>query len=439
MERKYLMNSFWLIGYKIIIAVFNLLFNIIIARRYHGDVFGMLNYGLSIVSILLIIASLGMNSVLVDEFAKKPREKEKIFMTCFSLKLGLSIILIIILTVYLNISTQFDAGMKKIVFLQLFILIPQAFDILDFWLISISKSKINVRNTVIVQVLFINLKVFSLLWLNSIEVFIVFGILQTFFIGILNFLYFNKFKESDYKFSLNTGKTIVKRSYHLILTEFTIIIYTQLDKIMIGRILDVKEVGLYTAAASLAGVWSFILLAIANSYAPKIFFLKSEGKIVEYEKILTYLYSLLLFLGIIFTFTIFILSKPLILILYGKEYLYSIKLLRILSISSFFATFGSIRGCTWMIAEDKQSYSKYFCLFGAVINISLNLIFIAKLRSYGAAVSTLVTEIIVTVVAPLVFIETRPFIRLFLKSFISIPKAVREVLELNIKWIKNKI
>lgn len=427
MEKKYLINSAWLISYKIIIATFNLIFNIIIARLYHGNIFGIISYGLSLVSILTIFTSLGMNSILVDEFSKAPNEKEKIFITCFYLKLIVSIILIILSIIFIFYFTKFNLFLKKIIFLQLFTLIAQTLDILDFWLISISKSKINVRNTFISQIIFIVFKLLSLLYFKSIEFFIIFNILQTFFIGVLNFLYFSKFKKSPYKFSSLIAKNILKRSYHLILTEFTIILYTQLDKIMIGEILSVKEVAFYTVAASLSNTWGFILLALANSYSPKIFSLKKEKKEKEYKKLLSNLYSILLCLALLFSIFMILFASPIIKILYGKEYIYSIKLLRILSLSNLFSIFGSIRGCTWMIAENKQKYSKYFCLFGALVNITLNYILILKLNSYGAALSTLLTEIIVTVISPLVFKETRAFVVLLYKALLDIPKILKEI------------
>ena len=57
--------------------------------------------------------------------------------------------------------------------------------------------------------------------------------------------------------------------------------------------------------------------------------------------------------------------------------------------------------------NNKNKYSKYYIFWGAIINFILNLVLIPKLGIEGAAVATLISQIVVALIAPLFYKETR--------------------------------
>lgn len=424
---RYFNNSIWLLMYRLITAFMHLLFNVVIARLYHGEVFGTINYTLSIVSILGVFTALGLESILIDEFSKNQKEKETILTTSLMLRAGVSLITILLVFVFFAFCAPIDSFSEHILKIQVWMLFAQSFEVVNSWLISESKSKVNVRNTAVSQFICSIFQILALVFWNSIEWYVALTVVQTLGIGILNLLYFNKNKTLKYKWDFAAAKNLLNRSYHLILTNFTIVLYTQLDKIMIEGFTSRVEVANYSVAVSLCNIWGFIPLAFANSYAPKIFILKKEKPRQEYESALIRLWSMVFGMSIMFAGIMFVFSQLIVLMLYGSEYEKAIPLLRILSISNFFAVLGSVRGSTWIIAENKQKYSKYYCVFGTVLNILLNYLLIPHIGGTGAAIATLSTEIMVAVIAPLFFSETRKFVVLLLKSFHNIPGMTREL------------
>jgi len=62
-----------------------------------------------------------------------------------------------------------------------------------------------------------------------------------------------------------------------------VVIYTRIDKIMLGVYMSEEAVGIYSAAVTISDLWIFIPLALINSARPIIIESKSVNRDV-YEK-----------------------------------------------------------------------------------------------------------------------------------------------------------
>ena len=71
----------------------------------------------------------------------------------------------------------------------------------------------------------------------------------------------------------------------------------------------------------------------------------------------------------------------------------------------------------WLVNEGIGGYEKYFTIMGSIVNIILNALFIPIWGITGAAVTTLISQIFVAIIAPLFFKNTRDFVRLYILSF----------------------
>ena len=58
------------------------------------------------------------------------------------------------------------------------------------------------------------------------------------------------------------AKRLIRQSYHFILSSLIVTIYSQMDKIMIGQMLNDTQVGLYSAAVTICNYWVLIPTAI---------------------------------------------------------------------------------------------------------------------------------------------------------------------------------
>ena len=102
-------------------------------------------------------------------------------------------------------------------------------------------------------------------------------------------------------------------------------------------------------------------------------------------------------------------------ILYGKEYLGAVDVLKISVWAGLFATLGTARS-VWLVNENLQKYTLVYTLAGSIVNISLNYFLIPSLGAKGAAFATLIAQFVTNVIALMPFRKTRKSSYMILKS-----------------------
>jgi O-antigen/teichoic acid export membrane protein len=94
-------------------------------------------------------------------------------------------------------------------------------------------------------------------------------------------------------------------------------------------------------------------------------------------------------------------ATPIVWVLYGEEYLPAVPILQIITWYSAFSYLGSARGI-WFLAEEKQKYIWITNLIGAVINVIGNAILIPLWGACGAAIVSVLTQILTNFVMSLI-------------------------------------
>ena len=174
---------------------------------------------------------------------------------------------------------------------------------------------------------------------------------------------------------------------------------------MIGKMLSSAEVGLYSVAVVICGMWTFVLAAIINSVRPNIIQLFNTDK-RAYQNRIIQLYSVIFWLCTLVSLALCLCSNFVIQILYGTEYAGAAGCLRIVTWYTGFSYFGVARNI-WTVCEGKQRYEKHFALAGVISNLVLNLILIPTWGIEGAAVASLLTQVVTNVITPFVIKDTR--------------------------------
>ena len=87
---------------------------------------------------------------------------------------------------------------------------------------------------------------------------------------ILAALRFNHQSVWKWKSSFNEICNLLKDSWPLVLTGISVMISMRVDQVLIGQMLNDKQVGLYSAAVKISEIWYFIPIAIASSTFPAL-------------------------------------------------------------------------------------------------------------------------------------------------------------------------
>ena len=410
-------NSFWIIAEQVFQMLVWLVVGVLSARYLGPQNYGTLNYTASFVTFFNSIATLGMEGVVIKKMIDAPDREGAYLGGCIVLRLGaslLSIISIEIIIWQLNPEDPLKLWLGLIQGIQLF---WRSFLILDSWFQRYLKSKYVSIGKMAACLTVAAYRIFLLATGKSIIWFAFVASISEMVVALTGNVFYRKESTQKLRTDIRSGMEVLKESYHFILSGLMVAIYSQMDKIMIGSMLGDMEVGLYTTANTISSMWVFIPTAVINSFRPMILELKSEKYDDLYFRRLKQLYSVLIWMCIAFSLFITLFGRLLIWLLYGKAYLGATNTLRICAWYELFAVIGTARGI-WVLAEEKNKYVKYYLAVGAVVNLILNSWWIPVFGINGAAFATLITQITTSLLAPLLFKETKAHTIIVLEAFV---------------------
>ncbi|WP_298364873.1 polysaccharide biosynthesis C-terminal domain-containing protein [uncultured Lutibacter sp.] len=190
-----------------------------------------------------------------------------------------------------------------------------------------------------------------------------------------------------FKWSFDTSilKKMINYSWPIAVAGVAYVINENLDKILIGRLLDKNAMGVYAACYKLAIFMNLYIMAFRLGAEP-FFFNHSTNKNAKetYATILNYfiIIGALVFVGIVVF--IDILKVPFI----NKNYWDAIIIVPVVLLANLFL--GIYHNLAiWYKLTDKTRFAMYFSIIGAIITIIFNIVFIPKIGFMASAWATL--------------------------------------------------
>ncbi|PKF63062.1 flippase [Psychromonas sp. psych-6C06] len=390
---KYLKNTSWLLGEKILRMTLGLFVGIWVARYLGPEQFGLFSYAQSFVALFTAFATLGLDGIVIRELVKDKSQRDKLLGTAFILKLVGAILVLSLLA--FSIFFQSDEYQTNLlIFIIASATVFQSFNVIDFYFQSVVQSKYVVYSNVFSLLLSSLFKVI-LIVNNAPLIAFAYVIIFDSFVLASGFLYFylqNKLSIFTWSIDKNCAKSLLKDSWPLILSGLVISMYMKVDQIMIKNMLGSADVGQYAAAVRLSEVWYFIPMIISSSLFPAILNAKKVSKELYYSR-MQKLYDLMAWIAVFIAIPMTFLSDWIIRLLYGIEFIEAGGVLMIHIWSAVFVFLG-VSSSKWFIAEGLQIYSFYRTLAGAALNVLLNILLIPEYGIYGAAMATLVAQLV---------------------------------------------
>lgn len=431
-KNKFVGNTGWMMLSNIYSMLVSLIVGSLSARFLGPSNYGLLSYGSSIISFFTTISRLGMDSVVVAEMVRNPEKENTYLGTALVMRFFASLLSLLGILGIVRLMEPGNTLLQVVTVLQGIAIIFQSTEVFNFWFQAHLEMKY-VTITGMIALTATSIWRISLLAGNAgVEWFALSSSVSALVCGVTIVLFFLKKKGLHLRINFSEGSFILKSSYHFIINGLAVTLYTQIDRIMLGKTVSEEAVGFYSAASTIAVMWEFVPTAIVNSANPLLIALYESDK-KKFEERYQILLLGISMLGVIVSIGFTLFGKLAVFILYGREYYLSVPALSILIWSTAFAMIGTARSI-WIISTGRNKYTKYYTIIGAVINAGLNAVIIPKWGITGAACTTLVSQIFVAVFAPLLFNETREFSRLYLKSFRRFPEMltfIRSILEKN--------
>lgn len=415
--RKIVTNTGWLFMDRIVRMGFGVIVGVWVARYLGPADFGLLNYAQALVALFTALATLGLDRIVVRDLVRAPESKGAILGTTLAMRfVGALFALGAALGIAL-LSHRQDRLLLVIVAILGSGMLFQALDAIDLWFQSQVQSKRSViaKNGAFVVMAAVKVglilkgaSVVAFAWATTAEL----------LLGAAGLLWSYRAKRewiSKWRFEFSWARSLMRDGWPMILSGLAVMIYLRIDQVMLGQMLGNQEVGIYSGAVRMSEVWYFIPMAIVSSVMPSLVDAKSRSE-EDYQKKLAKLFKLLMTLSLAVALPMTFLSSHLVLWLYGPAYRAAGPILAVHIWAAVFVFQGVAVGA-WTVTENRIRLNLVRSVTGAVVNILLNLVLIPKYGGWGAAVATLLGQIVSNFLLNAVQASTRGLFWMEVRAF----------------------
>ena len=193
----------------------------------------------------------------------------------------------------------------------------------------------------------------------------------------------------------------IVNGWHVFISTAAISLYTTSTVVVLGITCGPASVGIYASANKLLQAAIGILTPLTASFYPRINSLlkDDEGKALD---LIRYALKVLISITILMAFCIYFLSPFIVELLYGEKFSRSAVLLQLMSVLPLLVSLSSVFGLLVLLPFDlKKQYTKIY-LFSGVLSLTMVTILSKYFDAEGAAVSMVLTEILVLTLMALV-------------------------------------
>lgn len=367
------------------------------ARLLTQQNFGKFSFALSLSFMAVILADLGINTLLIREISRNKSLVSKYFINAFSIKIVLSIITFFIIVAVLN-ALDYPEITRQIVYITWLFTILSTFTELFYSIFRAFEQmfydaflKILRMSILAVAGIYVLFKGYGVIIFSYTFVFT-----EIIVITIASLIALKKFIKLDIMIDPVFIKSTLKKALPFGLAFIFGGIYFFIGSIILSKMKGDVEVAIFSAAYNIALALIFIPTVYINAIYPvlsKYYKESKSGLRLLYERSFKYLYII----GVPISLGIFMLSDEIIDFLYGARYSISSIALRIISLYLFLKFINFLLGIV-LSSIDKQNKRMLGQGITAGINILLNLLLIPLIGFVGAALSTLITEIFLFII-----------------------------------------
>lgn len=414
MNSKIFKNASWIIICRIFQSILSLLVTMLTARYLGPSNYGVINYAAAIVAFVAPIAQLGLGSIQVQELVDRAEEEGTIIGTTLCMSLASATMCTAGVIAFSTISNRDDVEVVIVCALYSIVLFFQSAELLQFWFQAKYLSKYSAVVSLVAFAVISAYKIFLLIKGLNVYWFAVSNSIDYIIISFALLILYKKLGGKKLQFSISVGKRMLAKSKYYIIANMMVVVFSQTDRIMLQQMLNSAATGLYSAAATCAGMVNFVYTAIIDSFRPMIFENHKHSS-KAFQKSVTQLYAVIIYLSLCECIVVTFFAKFIIRLIYGAQYVEAASALMIVAWYTMFSYIGSVRN-VWILAENKQKWIWKINLFGALANVVVNYFLIPIWGINGAAVASLVTQIFANVIISYLIKDIRESSRLMVKA-----------------------
>lgn len=381
-------NSVIMMGGTVLVAAISIFITGFIARKLGVEEYGIFTFGVTFSALCLPFTNLGLRAISVRDIARNRGVAATYLGRIVTIRIMIYLIVIMIVFAAFK-CLQYEEKMVRVAYLfamgLFFDVIStsyrdlfQAFEKMQYIAyIDIFLRLFSAVTAVIVLMMDYGLYAVVLTYIGASGFAVAVSLYYAYRYGINIVLGFN------WKFTIKS----IKEALPFGLTTIVKILFLRIDIAMLSKMVNGTTLGLYSAPANFLNRLNFIPGVLATASFPAIARAYKQNQ-ADLEQVLRSLITFSFIISVPFTISIVFGSKAIILVIFGDQYLSSVKILHILAMIIPFNFFNNIVDSSFQ-AMDRQHLIFALNAVNLILVVVLNLIFIPLYGAMGACLALL--------------------------------------------------
>lgn len=379
-------------AYQLLIIILPFITSPYLSRVIGAQGLGEYSYSYSIAYYFSLFILLGINNHGTRKIAKVKNDvnkKSEVFVSLYCIQAIMGII-VICLYLLIQVWNNHDNLLSKI---QLLYVVSAFFDI-NWFFFGLEKFKITVTRNFVIKLLsavciFVFVK-------DSGDTAIYTTIMSLSF--LLSQLLLWPFVFKEIKFTRVSKQSVMSNIKPMLILFIPVVaasIFKYMDKIMLGYMCSKTELGFYDNSEKIISIPTGFITAIGTVMLPRISSLlidNNDAKIKYYIK-----KSLIASMAMAsaLSFGIAAVAPTFAPWFWGEEFTKSGTLITMLSVTVIFLSWANVFRTQYLIPNDMDQVFLNATIYGAIINLIINAVFIKRLGAVGAVIGTVAAEFVV--------------------------------------------
>lgn len=381
--------------YQIFVLIVPLVTMPYISRVIGPTGIGVNTFTYAITQYFILFGTLGVNLYGSREIAYRRGDKHKLSKAFWEIE-TLLITSITIATVAFLVYVWFSKEYQMYYLAQGVALVAVAFDISWFFM-GLENFKVTVTRNILVKAISLVL-IFTLVKSkDDLFIYILITSLSVLIGNITLWPYLRK-QVTMIKFSELSPITHLKPSLVLFIPQVAINVYALLNKPMLKIFDSIQGTGFFDSSDKIIKLLVALLTSLATVVMPRVANSFINGDNEQIERLLRKSFDYISFLSIPFMFGLAAVSKSFSIWFFGQDFAPVGQVLLIQSMVIPIIAWASITGNQYLLPTNHNKEYTISVIAGAVVNLILNIPLIIKFGVFGAAVSTIIAELVVTAI-----------------------------------------
>lgn len=389
LRRNFIYNSM----YQVLALILPLITTPYLSRILGADGIGEYGYYFSIAKYFVLFAMLGLNNYGNRTIAAVREDQEKLSKTFSSIYVMQLLFSVAALLLYIMYACLFNQS-KMAIALILYV-ISAGLDI-NWFFFGLEQFKLTVARNTLIKLLSVAC-IFA--FVKDQKDVYVYGLIMgaSFLLSQIAVWPFVKKYTHFVKPTISEILNHIKPNLILFLPVIAVSLYKSMDKIMLGRMTDLKEVGFYQNSEKIIDIPESLIMALGTIMLPRMSNLVAKKDEKTGDK---YIYLSILFAAFLSSsigFGIAGVSPEFVPWYFGKGFEPCISIFAVLAPSTVFIALANVIRTQFLIPQHRDKIYVISVFLGAVVNILMNILLIPYLRATGAAIGTLTAEGVVCI------------------------------------------